>query len=88
MKHYSFDSYDEYKNKMTHYAELRAQELFIKKLKPNSYHYYIKPVYRFINHYIMRLGILDGKKGFIISYLNAYYVKQRYNELDKLYKKN
>jgi ADP-heptose:LPS heptosyltransferase/glycosyltransferase involved in cell wall biosynthesis len=87
MKHYSFDSYDEYKNKMTHYAELRAQELFIKKLKPNLYHYYVKPVYRFVNHYIMRLGILDGKKGFIISYLNAYYVKQRYNELDKLYEK-
>jgi hypothetical protein len=84
--HYSFETYEEYKGKMTQYAELRAKELFVKKLKPTLYHYYIKPLYRFINHFFIRLGFLDGKKGFIVSYLGAYYVYKRYIELEKLYK--
>jgi len=84
--HYSFQTYDEYKDKMTQYAKLRAKELFIKKLKPTIYHYYLKPFYRFINHFFIRLGFLDGKKGAIVSYLSAYYVYQRYIELRKLYK--
>jgi len=85
INHFSFDSYDDYKNKMTHYATLRAEELFIKKLSPNLFHFYIKPLYRFLNHYFIRLGFLDGKKGFIISYLSAYYVHHRYVILAKRY---
>ena len=84
--HYSFNSYKEYKNKMTQYAALRAQELFLKKLKPNFFHFYIKPTYRFFIHFIIRLGFLDGKKGAVVSSLSAYYVKQRYIELQKLYR--
>jgi len=85
IKHFSFDSYDDYKNKMTHYATLRAEELFIKKLTPNLFHFYIKPLYRFLNHYFIRLGFLDGKKGLIISLLSAYYVRHRYVILANLY---
>lgn len=86
--HYSFDSYESYKSKMIQYAKLRAKELYIKKLKPTFFHFYIKPLYRFMSHYIIRLGILDGNKGITISYLNAYYVYRRYTELKKLYKDN
>lgn len=87
IKHFSFDSYSDYKNKMIHYATLRAEELFIKKLTPNLFHFYIKPLYRFLNHYFIRLGFLDGKKGLIISYLSAYYVRHRYDILATLYEK-
>lgn len=85
LEHYSFDSYKDYKKKMGHYASLRAKELYIQKLHPTIFHYYLKPLYRFFNHYIMRLGFLDGKKGFTIAYLSAYYVYRRYIELEKLY---
>ena len=87
LNHFSFDSFEDYKQKMTHYATLRAEELYLKNLKPNLYHFFIKPTYRFLNHYIMRLGFLDGSKGVVISYLSAYYVHQRYVELQKLNRK-
>ncbi len=83
--HFSYKSYSDYKGKMERYATLRAKELYAKKLKPNFFHFHVKPVYRFINHYIIRLGFLDGKKGYTICKLNAYGVKQRYVELEKLY---
>lgn len=37
----------------------------------------IKPCYRFFYHYVLRLGFLDGKVGFIISILNGYDVMLR-----------
>ena len=84
LTHYSYKNYTDYKAKMERYALLRAQELHAKKLNPNCFHFYVKPFYRFFNHYIIRLGFLDGKNGLTICKLNAYGVKQRYVELKKL----
>ncbi len=82
--HYSYNDYTYYKNKMISYGKLRAKELFQKNKKPTFFHSYIKPVYKFLFDYFIRLGILDGKKGIIICYLNALSVAVRYSELKKL----
>lgn len=82
--HYSYISYYDYKRKMVSYGKFKAKELYNKGIKPNFYHYYIKPVYKFLYAYLIRLGVLDGKKGIIICYLNAYSVYVRYQELKKL----
>ena len=84
MLHYSFSGVNQYKNKIEHYALLKAQELLKKGKKPNGYHYYIRPAYKFISNYILRLGILDGNAGYIICKLNAYGVWFRYQELKRL----
>ena len=85
--HYSFRDYAHYKEKMRLYAHLKAKQLFKKGKSSSTFKKLIKPLYRFFNHYIMRLGILDGKIGFEISVLNAYEVSERFRELDKLHKK-
>ena len=84
--HYSFRNYEHYKEKMKHYAHIKAKALHKKGKTPSFFASKIKPLYRFFNHYIMRLGILDGKIGYIVSKLNAYEVKERYRELDRLNK--
>lgn len=86
MQHFSYKTFDSYKDKMDNYAKLRAKELYGEKLKPNFYHFGVKPVYRFIYHYVIRLGFLDGNKGYTIAKLNAYGVKQRYVQLQQIYK--
>ncbi len=87
LDHYSYVSNEIYKEKLVKYAKLRAEELYLKKIKPNFYHFYIKPRYRFLYHFVIRRGFLDGKNGYKISRLNAFEVKQRYVELKKLYLK-
>jgi glycosyltransferase involved in cell wall biosynthesis len=82
--HYSYSDYEDYKQKMILYGQLKAQEELTKKKKPHFFHFYIRPVYQFLNQYILRLGILDGKKGIIICYLNALSVYVRFQELKKL----
>ena len=84
MLHYSFSDYDSYKRKTEHYGLLKAQELFKKGKRPNWFHFYIKPAYKFLANYIFRLGFLDGKEGYTICTLNAYGVFYRYKALNEL----
>ena len=67
LDHYSFKDQASYQNKIDSYARLRAQELFLNGLQPNAFHFYLKPAYRFIRHFIIRLGFLDGRSGIIMS---------------------
>lgn len=82
--HHSFSSIAHYKKKTEHYATLKAQELLKKGINPNYYHYYLRPIIKFITNYILRLGFLDGKAGYTICKLNAYGVWFRYQELKRL----
>ncbi|MEJ2113611.1 MAG: glycosyltransferase family 2 protein [Flavobacteriaceae bacterium] len=84
MLHYSFSDYERYKQKTEHYAVLKAEELFNQGKKPSWIDFFIKPIYKFLYNYILRLGFLDGKAGYTICKLNAYGVKYRFKELEKL----
>lgn len=88
MLHYSFSDYQSYKQKTELYGLLKAQELLKKGKRPNWFHYYIKPAYKFLANYIFRLGILDGKEGYTICTLNAYGVFYRYKALDGLLRRS
>jgi glycosyltransferase involved in cell wall biosynthesis len=85
--HYSYTDYESYKVKMIRYGKLKAQEKYISKSKPVFLLAVFHPAYNFSYNYFMRLGILDGKKGVIICYLNAYSVFVRYQELNLLWTK-
>ncbi|VXC10407.1 Glycosyltransferase involved in cell wall bisynthesis [Flavobacterium sp. 9R] len=86
--HYSYTDYSSYKYKMIQYGKMKAIEELNKGTVPNVFHFYIRPAYQFLYQYIIRLGILDGKKGMIICYLNAYSVYERFQELKKLRSNN
>jgi len=86
--HYSYTDYPSYKEKMISYGKLKANEEFTKGTKPNFFHFYLRPSYQFINQYVLRLGILDGKKGIVICYLNAFSVYVRFQKLKRMYPKN
>ena len=84
--HYSYADYESYKGKMITYGKLKAREKYQSGFKPTVFHEYGHSTYNFLYQYLIRLGILDGRKGIIICYLNALSVSARYKELDRLYK--
>jgi len=88
LTHYCYKNYEDYKSKMLKYGRLKAVESFYKEKKFSYVMMVLKTSWKFFNHYILRLGILDGKKGFIICYLNSLGVLERYNELKRLEQKN
>lgn len=82
--HFSYFNFDESKRKMKQYGVLKAKELDLKNIKSNMVSRLIKPTYKFLYAFIIRLGFLDGYKGAIICYLHAYSVYITYKELKKL----
>lgn len=81
IEHYSYRSFDHYINKINHYSWLQAKELNRKQKKATLYHILIKPPARFFIHYIVRLGFLDGFRGFMIAKAQAFAVLSRYLKL-------
>lgn len=84
--HYCYKNYDNYKMKMLRYGRLKAKEAYHRQEKFNYLAFFGKPVWKFVYHYFLRLGILDGKKGIIICSLNALGDFEKYRELKKLCK--
>ena len=88
LNHYSYKNREQYKAKLLKYAKLQAEEILDKQSYVTPFHIIIKPSIRFLIHYFIKLGILDGKSGLIMSYLSAYGVFERYRELKKLKRNN
>ncbi len=86
--HYCYKNYEDYKSKMQKYGRLKAKEDFFTEKKFNYLSLVLKPLWKFFNHYFLRLGIFDGRKGITICYLNALSDLERYRELKRLEKKN
>lgn len=84
LQHFSFRNVDEYEDKLDLYAKLRAKELFDNEEEPGWWRRNFKPAYRFLKHYIIQFGFLDGKEGYIIAKLYEDYVRKRFRYLDQL----
>ncbi len=85
--HFSYKSFDNYNGKLNLYSKLQAETLYGKKRRPNAYHFFFRPFYRFCWQYFYRLGILDGKEGFVLAYVHSFSVFKRYLQLWMKYRK-
>lgn len=87
VNHYSYKNFDNYNDKLNLYSKLQAENLYHKKVRPNLYHFFIRPFYRFLWQYLFRLGLLDGKEGFILAYVHSFSVFKRYLQLWMMHRK-
>ena len=87
LPHHTYKNFDDYTSKMHKYSALQAQMLYKQGKKPTYYHFIFRPFYRFWNQFIFRLGVLDGKEGFVLAYVSAFSVFKRYVNLWLLYRK-
>ncbi|MBT8256204.1 MAG: glycosyltransferase family 2 protein, partial [Bacteroidia bacterium] len=87
LPHHTYKSFDNYTAKLHRYSALQARMMYEKRKRPNLFHFLFRPLYRFWHQYLLRLGILDGKEGFILAYINAFSVFKRYVNLWLLYRK-
>jgi glycosyltransferase involved in cell wall biosynthesis len=81
IEHFSYKSYDHYISKMNHYGALRGKQYFEEGRKVSLFHILIKPPVRFVIHYFIRLGFLDGFTGLFFAKIQAYSVFVKYVKL-------
>lgn len=84
LDHFFFDDYQTYRTKMITYGKMKGLELSQRDASYSWLKKLFKTFYKFLTHYIIRLGILDGKRGWIVAKLNALSVWERYKELKRL----
>ena len=86
MLHYTYKDLSSYIRKVDVYSSLKAQQKIESGKKPHFALVVIKPLIRFINCYFIKLGILDGKVGFIISMMSSYVSFLQHVKMIQMYK--
>jgi len=76
--HNTYKSFDHYLHKIERYAEWQSRDYEKKVKNLNPYHFIVKPAFRFIKHYWLQKGFLDGFVGLVIAALQCYGVLLRY----------
>lgn len=84
--HYSYETVDEHVQKIKRYAELASQAYFAAGKSSNPLKIFFNPIWRFLRDYILELGFLDGKQGFIIARLSARETFYKYRNIRRLYR--
>jgi len=69
--HHTFRSFSHYMEKMERYTTWGANDVYRKGRRFRLTDLVFRPAFRFIRHYILKRGFLDGKAGFAISSLSA-----------------
>jgi glycosyltransferase involved in cell wall biosynthesis len=82
--HYSYRSISEHLDFINKYTTLYAIEKYKKGKRSGVLKAYSKLVYKFWWTYIFRLGFLDGRAGFAVCALGAYYNFLKYLKLFEL----
>jgi len=82
--HYSYDRIASHVDRMNHYSDLIAQDKFKRGQRSTPLWALAKSVSKFILTYFYRLGFLDGRPGFVIAVLAAYYNFLKYIKLWEL----
>lgn len=81
LQHYSYYSVAELAARQTKYATLAAQKAHQqgRRCAPGSL--WLKPAWTFVRNYLFKGGILDGRAGYIICRMSAFYTFLKYAQL-------
>ncbi|MCB5246197.1 MAG: glycosyltransferase family 2 protein [Candidatus Cloacimonetes bacterium] len=82
--HYPYTDKETHYQKMRFYGELRAKELKSKGKKSNPFIAALRGILKFLKMYILQLGFLDGRAGFLLCTRSAWGVWYKYHYLWKL----
>ena len=84
--HYSYYTLDDHYRQVEYFTSIAAKAYAQKNKKAPVYKLILNPVSKFISHYFINLGFLDGRAGFRISRISAYATWLKYKKLRDIYR--
>ncbi len=82
--HYTMKDLADYATKMTRYALLNAERYYQQGKRAGWIKRRISPNFSFFQNYILKAGFLDGREGYLIARMTAYYTFLKYERLYEL----
>ncbi len=83
--HYTIKDLADYAQKTTRYAMLGASLYYHRGKKAGFIKRRISPGFAFFSNYILKRGFLDGKEGYLIAKMTAFYTFLKYQRLYELH---
>ena len=83
--HYSYYSVADHYKQVEYFTTIAAKAFFEANKGAPTIKLVMNPIAKFIDHYILHLGFLDGWAGFSISRISAYATYLKYKKLRELY---
>lgn len=82
--HYSYDSISSHITQTNKFTTIAAKEAYARGIKSSVVKIVTRPILKFLRDYFFKLGILDGRYGFIICYINALSAFLKYSKIYEL----
>lgn len=73
LDHYPHQTIDAFLSEINFYTDIRAKELFQKKVKVHWYDIILYPKIKFIQNYFFRMGFRDGSEGMIMAIMMSFH---------------
>lgn len=86
--HYSYYSLEDHYKQVEYFTNIAARAFVAEGKAASSYKMWFNPVAKFISHYFINLGFLDGKAGFLISKISAYATYLKYKKIKQFVKQS
>jgi glycosyltransferase involved in cell wall biosynthesis len=83
--HYSYYTVNDHYKQVEYFTDIASRAYYEKGIKSPPWKLFLNPVAKFTDHYLLKLGFLDGMAGFRISRISAYATWLKYKKLRKLY---
>lgn len=83
--HYSYYSVEDHYKQVEYFTNIASKAFFEAGKKAPLYKLFVNPIAKFIDHYVLHLGFLDGNAGYSISKISAYATYLKYKKLRNLY---
>lgn len=81
LEHFSYRSLDDHLRQMNRFTRIAADEMYARGRRATLASVLLRPAWHFFHMYILRLGFLDGRAGFTLAKLDAWYVFLKYTKL-------
>ncbi|MGC1188701.1 MAG: glycosyltransferase family 2 protein [Candidatus Acidiferrales bacterium] len=88
LHHYNVRTYQEHLAKIDAFTNIAAAELYQRGRKHWRVKMYVAAPWTFFQRLMLRLGFLDGRRGWMIAWTSARYVRLKYAKLGALVRAN
>ncbi len=82
--HYTVRTYAEHKAKLDFLSTMAAEDMLAHGRRSWRAAMIFAPPWTFVQRLVFQLGALDGRRGWIIAWLSAYYIYIKYRKLGRL----
>ena len=82
--HYTVRSYAEHKAKLDFLSTMAAEDMFSHGRKSWRAAMILAPPWTFVQRLVFQLGVLDGRRGWLLAWLSANYIFVKYRKLGRL----